>query len=42
MYDLLLFDIKMPKMDGFELYKKIKDIEDDDENNKPTLCFHSI
>jgi PleD family two-component response regulator len=22
MYDLLLFDIKMPKMDGFELYKK--------------------
>ena len=26
-YDLLLFDIKMPKMDGFELYKKIKDIE---------------
>jgi len=27
MYDLLLFDIKMPKMDGFELYEKIKDIE---------------
>ena len=23
MYDLLLFDIKMPKMDGFELYKKL-------------------
>jgi DNA-binding response OmpR family regulator len=27
MYDLLLFDIKMPKMDGFDLYVKIKDIE---------------
>ncbi|HEY6669290.1 MAG TPA: response regulator [Candidatus Nitrosopolaris sp.] len=26
-YDLLLLDIKMPKMNGFELYKKIKDIE---------------
>jgi DNA-binding response OmpR family regulator len=24
-YDLLLLDIKMPKMDGFELYKKIQD-----------------
>jgi CheY-like chemotaxis protein len=23
-YDLLLLDIKMPKMDGFELYEKIK------------------
>jgi len=23
-YDLLLFDIKMPKMDGSELYKKLK------------------
>ena len=26
-YDLLLLDIKMPKMDGFEVYKKIKDKE---------------
>jgi YesN/AraC family two-component response regulator len=24
MYDLLLFDIKMPKIDGFELYEKLK------------------
>jgi CheY-like chemotaxis protein len=42
-YDLLLLDIKMPKMNGFELYKKIKDIEggyDDDKNNdKPRVCF---
>src|SRR5437867_7409210 len=37
-YDLLLLDIKMPKMNGFELYKKIKDIGDD-ENNKPRICF---
>jgi CheY-like chemotaxis protein len=27
LYDLLLLDIKMPKMDGFELYQKIKDID---------------
>ena len=26
-YDLLLLDIKMPKMNGFELYKEIKDRE---------------
>ena len=44
MYDLLLFDIRMPKMNGFELYRKIKDIEegyeDEDKNdNKPRICF---
>ena len=42
-YDLLLLDIKMPKMNGFELYKKIKDIEgaydNDKNNNKPRICF---
>jgi signal transduction histidine kinase/CheY-like chemotaxis protein len=26
-YDLLLIDIKMPKIDGFELYEKIKEID---------------
>ena len=27
-YDLLILDIKMPKMNGFELYKQIKKIDD--------------
>ena len=26
-YDLVILDIRMPKMDGFELYKKIKLID---------------
>jgi CheY-like chemotaxis protein len=42
MYDLLLFDIKMPKMDGFELHEKIKDIEFEkkkDPNKKTAICF---
>jgi DNA-binding response OmpR family regulator len=28
MYDLSLLDIKMPKMNGFELYQKIKEIDE--------------
>jgi len=42
MYDLLLFDIRMPGMNGFELYRKIKDIEEEEEkvkNGKPRVCF---
>jgi two-component system, OmpR family, response regulator ChvI len=27
-YDLLILDIKMPKMNGFELYKQIKKMDD--------------
>jgi two-component system response regulator ChvI len=26
LYDLLLLDIRMPKMNGFELYQKIREI----------------
>jgi two-component system, OmpR family, response regulator ChvI len=33
-YDLLLIDIKMPKMDGFELYKKLHQIDE-----KAKICF---
>jgi CheY-like chemotaxis protein len=36
-YDLLLLDIKMPKMNGFELFQKIKMI---DENVK--ICFLTV
>jgi CheY-like chemotaxis protein len=33
-YDLLLLDIRMPRMSGFELYDKIKEIDD-----KVNVCF---
>jgi len=33
-YDLAILDIKMPHMDGFELYKKIKELD-----NKVKVCF---
>ena len=33
-YDILIIDIKMPKMNGFELYKKMKEID-----NKVKICF---
>jgi DNA-binding response OmpR family regulator len=36
MYDILLLDIKMPKMNGFELYEKIRKI---DNNTKAKICF---
>ena len=34
LYGLALIDIRMPKMNGFELYKKIKDID-----NRIEACF---
>ena len=33
-YDLLVIDIKMPKMTGFQLYKKLFKID-----SKPKVCF---
>jgi two-component system, OmpR family, response regulator ChvI len=33
-YDLLILDIKIPKMNGFELYREIKKID-----NKIKVCF---
>jgi DNA-binding response OmpR family regulator len=33
-YDILIIDIKMPRMNGFELYKKMKEID-----NKVKICF---
>ncbi len=34
LYDLLLIDVKMPKMNGFELYREIEKIDD-----TPKVCF---
>jgi DNA-binding response OmpR family regulator len=33
-YDLIILDIKMPKMDGFELYHEIRKID-----NNANICF---
>jgi CheY-like chemotaxis protein len=33
-YDLIILDIKMPKMDGFELYTKIRE-----QDPKVKICF---
>lgn len=35
-YDLIVIDVRMPNMNGFELYKKIKE-----RDNKVKICFLS-
>jgi two-component SAPR family response regulator len=34
LYDMIILDIKMPDMNGFELYKQIKKLDD-----KVKVCF---
>src|SRR5215217_1359284 len=34
MYDMVILDIRMPQMNGFELYRQIKKIDD-----KAKVCF---
>jgi DNA-binding response OmpR family regulator len=34
LYDLLILDVRMPAMSGFQLYRKIRDID-----NKVKVCF---
>jgi DNA-binding response OmpR family regulator len=34
LYDLVILDIKMPKMDGFELYEELKK-----KDNNANICF---
>ena len=34
LYDLLIFDIRMPGLNGFELYRKIRDVD-----SKVKVCF---
>jgi DNA-binding response OmpR family regulator len=39
-YDILLLDVKMPKMNGFELYREIKKkIRKEDDGDKLKVCF---
>jgi CheY-like chemotaxis protein len=39
LYDLLLLDIKMPKMSGLELYQSIREKDKGKENGGAKVCF---
>jgi DNA-binding response OmpR family regulator len=39
LYDLLLLDIKMPKMSGLELYQNIREKDKGKENGGVKVCF---
>jgi two-component system, OmpR family, response regulator ChvI len=38
-YDLLLLDVKMPKMNGLEAYQKISEKYKEKENRAVKVCF---
>ena len=38
-YDLILMDIQMPKMNGYEATKKIRDLDREDAKNIPIIAM---
>ena len=42
MYDLLLFDMRMPGMNGFELFQRIKDKEHEYGENSMKMLSKAI
>jgi len=39
LYNLFLFDIKMPQLNGFELYEEIKKKNNNNNNKKLKVCY---
>jgi DNA-binding response OmpR family regulator len=39
LYNLFLFDIKMPQLSGFELYEEIKKKNNNNNNKKLKVCY---
>jgi CheY-like chemotaxis protein len=38
-YDIILLDVRMPKMNGFELYQEMRKIVGGDDDKKLKVCF---